>query len=237
MNSPTTTVTGVTYNGVALTQAVAHNDAGPTRRAEMWYLVAPPVGAFNVVVTVSAQAGANQAGVVAGAIVFTGADQTTAPIRSTASANGLAGTPSSLTIASATGDWVLDTLAIQGNRAATAGGTQVPQWTARSSNNTSPGGRGFGSTLTGAASVTMTETITGGTSNWSQVAISIKPYSVTTVDSTSNGGADVTGATPTVAFTHTTAGTNRLLVVGVSMNITGNTGATVSGITYNAVGF
>jgi hypothetical protein len=40
---------------------------------------------------------------------------------------------------------------------------------------------------------------------------------------------------PTVAFTHTTAGTNRLLVIGVSMNITGNTGATVSGITYNAV--
>ena len=231
-------VTGVTYNGIPLTQAVAHNDAGPTRRAEMWYLVAPPVGTFNVVVTVSAPTVGNQVGVVAGAIVFTGVDQTNVPIRSSASADGAAGTPSSLTITSATGDRVLDTLAIQGNRTATAGAGQTAQWgtlnSARSSNNATRcpwiwldrGGSCLGHDVGDPH---------GATSNWSQVAISIKPYTVSTVDSTTNAGADVTGATPTVAFTHTTAGTNRLLVVGVSMNITGNTGATVSGITYNAV--
>ena len=159
VQNPTTIVTGVTYNGVALTQAVAHNDAGPTRRAEIWYLVSPPVGTnLNVVVTVSAPTGGNQVGVVAGAILFTGTDQTTAPIRSVASNNGAAAAGSTLNIASATGDLVLDTLAVQGNSTAAAGAGQTAQWgtlnTARSSNNATPGVRGFGSTEAGAASVT-----------------------------------------------------------------------------------
>ncbi len=67
VQNPTTTVTGVTYNGIPLTQAVAHNNAGNTRRAEIWYLVAPPTGTnLNVVVTVSAPTGTNAVGVVAG---------------------------------------------------------------------------------------------------------------------------------------------------------------------------
>jgi uncharacterized repeat protein (TIGR01451 family) len=52
-------------------------------------------------------------------------------------------------------------------------------------------------------------------------------------DSTSETNKSLTGATPSLNFNHTTAGTNTLLLVGVSLNISGNTGANVSGITYN----
>jgi uncharacterized repeat protein (TIGR01451 family) len=55
------------------------------------------------------------------------------------------------------------------------------------------------------------------------------------VDSSSSLGQEVrTGGTTTVTFNHTTGatGTDRLLVVGVSMDTTGNTALTVSGITY-----
>ncbi len=49
-----TGVVGVTYNGTALTLVGSHNDAGNTRRVEMWYLQAPLNGGpFNVVVTVN----------------------------------------------------------------------------------------------------------------------------------------------------------------------------------------
>ncbi len=52
------------------------------------------------------------------------------------------------------------------------------------------------------------------------------------LDSTTSFAQQVSGATPTVTVAHTTAGTNRVLVVGVSINISNNTGATVTGVTY-----
>jgi len=55
------------------------------------------------------------------------------------------------------------------------------------------------------------------------------------VDATTSGTNDIIGAgTGTVAFNHTTTATaNRLLVVGVSMNITNSTTTGVVGVTYN----
>ena len=53
-NATGTGVIGVTYNGVALNFIGAHNDAGLSRRVEMWYLLAPASGGpFNVVVSVT----------------------------------------------------------------------------------------------------------------------------------------------------------------------------------------
>src|ERR1700756_1688033 len=63
-NAPTTGVVGVTWNGTPLNFVGAHNDAGNTRRVEMWSLLAPATGAFNVVVTVNIPS-AVQVGVVA----------------------------------------------------------------------------------------------------------------------------------------------------------------------------
>ena len=53
------------------------------------------------------------------------------------------------------------------------------------------------------------------------------------VDATTSGTSQLTG-TGNFTFNHTTtATTNRLLVVGVSMNVSNSNGATVSGVTYN----
>ena len=52
------------------------------------------------------------------------------------------------------------------------------------------------------------------------------------LDSATSIGQQVSGATPSITLPHTTAGTNRVLVVGVSINITNNTGALVTAVTY-----
>lgn len=232
----TATVASVTYNGIPLIQAVAHNNAGNTRRAEMWYLVAPPTGTgVPIDVTFAGLAAGNQ-GVVVGATTFTGADQIL-PIRASASAEGTA-SPSSVSVTSAAGDMVVDTLAMGRNFNAAVGAGQTSRWNLQSGGTTASDIKGVGSTATGAApTVTMSETLTGATS-WSEVALSIRfavPANPVVIDTTTTGGGDVTGATPNVTFSHTTAGTNTLLVVGVDMNITGNTGANVTGVTYNGV--
>lgn len=80
-----TTVTGITYNGVALTK-IDHKDVpNGSRRVEMWYLVAPATGSNNVVVTLS---GTPANWFSAGAVSYTGVKQTGIPDSSaTASAN------------------------------------------------------------------------------------------------------------------------------------------------------
>jgi hypothetical protein len=148
-----TTVSGVTYNGVALIRAGFHNDSTNVRRVEMWYLAGPATGLHNVVVAESI-AGAGNIGAVVGATTFTGADQTT-PIRAFAS-NDSNGTndAANVTVSSGANDMVLDTLAIDGNHTVSApGGTQVQQWAIASSGT---GGfasdvYGYGSTHGGAA--------------------------------------------------------------------------------------
>ncbi len=57
---------------------------------------------------------------------------------------------------------------------------------------------------------------------WAQVAF----------DSVTSIAQEVNGASPAITLAHTTAGSNVVLVVGVSINITNNTGATVAGVTY-----
>lgn len=46
------TITGVTYNGVAMTKIIGHNDWS-NRWTYLWYLIAPATGAHNVVITSS----------------------------------------------------------------------------------------------------------------------------------------------------------------------------------------
>jgi len=166
-----TTVTGVTYNGTALTFVGAHNDAGPSRRVEMWSLLAPASGTNTIVVTVNLPAGGN-VGVVAGATTFTGVDQTV-PLGTFVSANGAAGANSQLDVPSVVNGMVLDTLAIGGAQTATVPAWQTSQWNVASG----VGNRdvtGTGSSRPGAPSLPFSETFSAA-SNWSLGAISINP--------------------------------------------------------------
>jgi uncharacterized repeat protein (TIGR01451 family) len=170
-NAPTASVVGITYNGTALNFIGAHNDAGGTRRVEMWYLLAPVNGFGTVVVTVNT-GGVNE-GVVAGATTFTGVDQTV-PLGSFVSADGAAGGNSQLDVPSVINGMILDTLATDGTQTVTVPGPQVQRWNVQRGNNTNPGVNGTGTNRTGAPSVPISETFSG-TSNWSLGAVSINP--------------------------------------------------------------
>lgn len=72
LRSDDETMTAVTYDGVAMTK-LTHVDYGSgSLRTEVWYLVAPNVGAHNIIGTVSGSVTANQAGAT---IVLTNVDQ------------------------------------------------------------------------------------------------------------------------------------------------------------------
>jgi len=173
-NSNATVVSGVTSGGTALTLIGAHNDAGNTRRVEQWYLLAPPTGTANVIVTVNIPTGVTE-GVAAGVTTFTGVDQTV-PLGSFVSADGAAGAASQMDVPSVVNGMILDTLAIGGNRTATIPGPQVQQWNLNTGGGGATDVTATGSSRTGAPSVPISETIAGGgTSNWSLGATPINP--------------------------------------------------------------
>ena len=89
------TVTGVTWNGTALTLAKRQDGPAASRHvtAELWYLLAPAPGTFNIVVTYSGTT--TDAGI--GGLSVSGVDQTN-PIDATAGAAFLDATPIETTI-------------------------------------------------------------------------------------------------------------------------------------------
>jgi hypothetical protein len=168
-NDVAQTITGVTYNGVAMT-SVGTIANGGTVAVDIWKLSAPASGAHNVVVTFSANVGR----AVTGAVSFTGAHQTTASLTGTfASATGTSTAPS-VAVTSAAGEIVLDTVGINSSTVdATVGAGQTSLW----NDVTANGGadkEGAGSTEAGAASVTMSWT-TGSSHVWAIGGVSVVP--------------------------------------------------------------
>ena len=213
-NAPTTDVTGVTYDGTALSFVGAHNDAGDTRRVEMWYLLAPASGTnLPIVVSVDIPTAVTE-GVVAGATTFTGVDQTV-PLGSFVSADGAAGANSQLDVPSVVNGMVLDTLAIAGNQTITISGPQVSQWNLNSAGTANPGIRASGSSRTGAPSVPLSETFSG-TSNWSLGAVSINPTAADIGVTTSVGSAVFLGQNTTYTITVFNNGTSAANAVKLS---------------------
>jgi hypothetical protein len=82
------TVTGITYNGVALTHQAAADVANGVYRSEVWYLVAPATGANTVAVTLSGVSTS-----IANSLSYWNVDQG-APIEATATNTGTGDTMS-----------------------------------------------------------------------------------------------------------------------------------------------
>jgi uncharacterized repeat protein (TIGR01451 family) len=213
-NSTGATVTSVTYGGTALTQQGFHNDAGLTRRVEMWSLLAPASGTANVVVNVNVPTNAT-VGVVVGATTFTGVDQTL-PMGAFVSADGAAGacvasaTPTSacnsqLNVPSVVNGMVIDTLATGEAPTVTASNPQVQQWNAVSGGFTNRDVTGTGSTRAGAPSLPVSE-LFSATSNWSQGAVPINPSTADIAVSTSVGSAVFLGSNTVYTITVTNNG-------------------------------
>ena len=179
-------VLSVTWNGAALTRSgQAPNGASCT--AELWYLVNPATGGpFNIVVTLAASATAR---FVAGAMNFTGVDQTT-PLGTFVAGTG--GTsPASVAVPTGPQELVVDVLGqVDQTYTSAVGAGQTRRWNGSGlpyvTTNGSPMSndiRMYGSTKpSSGTSTTMSWTITGSTP-WSLGAVALKgPLpSVTTV--------------------------------------------------------
>jgi hypothetical protein len=196
---------------------------------EIWRLIAPPTGSSNVVITFSAPLAR---AAVAGVMTFTGVHQTT-PLGTFASASLQCTAPCAdptVNVASAVNELVFDTVACETCTSFTVGAGQTQHW-----NLASPDGPrlspGAGSTEPGAATVTMSW-IPGTDDHWAIGGVSIKPSggSAPVVDKFSSGK---TPARTSLTISHPTAGSNRLMLVGVSIHNFAS--ETVSGITYNGM--
>lgn len=96
-------ITGITYNGVAMTRLATLAQAGGNNRVYVYGLVAPATGANNIVLARNADA---QSGGWLFAEDFTGVDQTAVPSNTNnAGATGAAGVTNTITVAGGT-SWV-----------------------------------------------------------------------------------------------------------------------------------
>ena len=162
-------VSGVTYNGVALTQ-YATVTRGGTQKLDIWRLIAPATGSNDVVVTMAAESPFS-----VGIVSYTGVDQTT-PLGTSANATGAGGTPT-VDVASGATELVLDFVCQSDD------GTTIPAMTAGAGQTErvdfTTGIVGFSrhigsSTETGAATTTMSWSDTSG-NGWIIIGAPIAP--------------------------------------------------------------
>ena len=177
-------VSGVTFDGVALTQEIF--EAGSGRRSSLWYLINPTVTTANIVVTLASSA---DVGMIASS--WEDVHQTT-PFRASAGASGT-GNPS-VVVSSAVGDLVIDSFDQDDTSTGTPGSgqTQLAQFEVT-------GDFQMGSSTEAGASPNVTMDWTGfGSDDFSQVAGSLQPPAGTppTVDAGGpyNGDVDVATA-------------------------------------------
>lgn len=158
-------VTGVTYNGVAMTLIPSSSGTNGGHTVAFYGLIAPTTGTNTVVVSASG----TMTDLGAGAVSFTGAHQTT-PFGTANTATGSSTAPS-VNVSSAADEIVVDTLSIIHNGTLTVDGSQTQRWNAI-------GGFGFikygGSTETGAASTPMSWS-NSTSQDWAISAVPVKP--------------------------------------------------------------
>ena len=163
---------GITYNGTALTQAVRKSGGNATATAvAIWYLVAPDVGTFNLVVSFS-----NTSPFGVTATNFTGVQQNN-PIEQVASTIGASGSPSVTVSNPMAGSLIFAAATDNGETATFTPGTNVGElWdtsTGTGTEDLSIWG-GTRTTNTSQTSYTISATPSVATNSWSMAAIEIR---------------------------------------------------------------
>lgn len=175
-----TTVSSVSYNGVALTRIAGSSVTFSGRQGEYWYLLAPATGANTVSVTMSTALDFQNSG----AISLTGAN---AGIGASSS-NGANGSSISDSLSTTVANsWVVDGALVRGSGAVgamTAGGSQTKRF---ANDNVSAILQGDGSTqpTTSTGSYTMSWTWDGSARDYAHSLIEVK-----------EGSTPVTAVTP-----------------------------------------
>ena len=179
-NSPSSSVSSITYEGLALTFQGAHNDAQSIMRTEIWTLLAPPTGANHNTVMVVDNPAAATIGVMAGSASFSGVDQTVPVGQYVANDGGSNANTgySMLDVPSVVKGMAVDALAT-GGQTITIPAPENSVYTQQSSSQTSATNvYGAAAYEAGAPSVPMAETFTingGEIPNWSESAVSLNP--------------------------------------------------------------
>lgn len=99
------TISGVTFNGDALTQSITETRVTGNLRVETWYLINPDLGTYDIIVTMSGAAYITGAG-----ISFNGVNQSTPIDAVSAGANGSSTAPSTSLTTITENDIVIDVL-------------------------------------------------------------------------------------------------------------------------------
>ena len=156
--TPVPTVQSMTYAGSSMTLLAAKtNVATPNDRvrSELWYIKNPATGTNNNSITFTASVQA-----VAGGMSYTGVDQTT-PF-GTAATFGDDNSTISVNVSSATGEVVVDTVAVRQSKiqenVLTKGAGQTERYSDHSGTGTTANVEGAGSEEAGASTVTMSWT-------------------------------------------------------------------------------
>ena len=157
------TVTSLTYGGVALTKI---GESRVRMGVELWRLVAPTVGTANLVASWS-----TTSDLVGWSGSFTNVNQST-PTGTFAAANNINTTPT-VTVTSASGELVIDTVSTRGDALSTTVGSGQAVICSGALSNNKGDGRGASSYEAGAPSVVMSWTL-GASKAWEIAAVALK---------------------------------------------------------------
>lgn len=173
VSSYTNLPTGVTYNGVAMTNVAGASIDGGSQCSSLWYLIAPDTGAHNVVVNFSG----GQYGRAA-AISFTGAAQTGQP-DAAAEADSSHDATSSLAITTVAADcYIIDAIALASSPTALARDSgQTDLYTEPDGSVVDVGGSYKAAGAAGAKTMVWTWSYVAA-AGYTHAAIAIKPASV-----------------------------------------------------------
>lgn len=186
IDSPGVNVLTVTFGGILPMMPIGQTD-GLQTKVVMYELLNPPVGKYPISVSLN-----TSAGVVGGAVSFSNVNQSN-PIAGVVGNSG-AGTNASVTIASALGGFVINTIASKSPLNAEASGeTQMSEWNLAGMNYSGAGGISFG-----ASSVSPTWMLSSAT-NWAMTAVALNSTTIL-----ADVGLNVTGPASVIATSNLT---------------------------------
>lgn len=164
----TSTISGVTYNGVAMTLgAVDNHTYSSTILTATYYLTGPSLGTNNVVVTLS---DASTLDIIVGATSFTGV-LPSSPINGTFSGGNFSSPATHTVTTTVANSWIIGALYTYVTSTAGTGETQLY--------DTQVNGNSYGSAYykptTTTGSQTVSEALTGGAADWSFSGIAFAP--------------------------------------------------------------
>ncbi|MGI9161220.1 MAG: hypothetical protein ACR2K1_15860, partial [Saprospiraceae bacterium] len=194
-------INSVTYGGTALTLLTSQTSSREAR-TYIYYMLNPPSGVANVVVTIDAAAISNERAVV-GVATFANVD--VANFVANAGAATAVGTNNAATVnvSSAVGRLVFGVVASRAADITTLGAGQTQRWLL---NGQTP--RGAASTEPGAATTTISYTL-GANTNWSLSAVSIKELNTAadlSITKTVNNATQTIGSNVIFTLTASNAG-------------------------------